>query len=329
MNVFKNPLALIILLPLLGVLAGLAWDQRHRRLNSAGVPARLPVLESARSMLFRFVPFWGRVLAIALLIFALARPQKASRGDVPPAEGIDIMLTLDTSYSMAAEDFAPYNRLEAAKAAAAAFVKKRQNDRIGITVFGGIALLTCPLTLDYQSVLETLDSAYINMTKADGTAIGDAIVTAVNHLKDSKAKSKVIILLTDGRSNTGLVTDTTLAAKTAAAYDIKIYTIGTAGKGRAQIPTGDPAQPAIYIDEDLDEPTLREISDITGGEFYRAKNYAELQNIYARIDALEKTKFEAKTYTDYADLYDYFLAPALALLALLYLLERTYFRTVP
>ncbi len=316
-------------MPLAGLLAGLARAQADRRLNSAGMPAPLPALRTLRARLFSVLPFWGRMAAIALLILALARPQKASRGEVPPAEGIDIMLALDTSYSMAAEDFAPYNRLEAAKKAAADFVKKRRNDRIGVTVFGGTALLTCPLTLDYQSVLEMLESSYINMTRADGTAIGDAIVTAVNHLKESKAKSKVIVLLTDGRSNMGLVTDLSLAAKTATAYDIKIYTIGTAGKGRAQISTGDPMQPVIYVDEDLDEPTLREIAGLTGGEFYRAKNYMELDKIYGRIDSLEKTKFEAKTYTNYTDLYLYFLAPALALLALLFILERTYFRTVP
>ncbi|MDD5208966.1 MAG: VWA domain-containing protein [Elusimicrobiales bacterium] len=327
MNLFKHPW-ILLLMPLLGVLAGIARSQSARRLNSAGVPAALPALRTARTRLFSIVPFWGRVLAITLLIFALARPQKASRGEVPPAEGIDIMLALDTSYSMAAEDFSP-NRLEAAKKAAADFVKKRKNDRIGVTVFGGTALLTCPLTLDYQSVLEMLEAAYLNMTRADGTAIGDAIVTAVNHLKESKAKSKVIVLLTDGRSNVGLVTDLSLAAKTAAAYDIKIYTIGTAGKGRAQISTGDPTQPVIYIDEDLDEPTLREISGLTNGEFYRAKSAQDLEKIYGKIDSLEKTKFEAKTYTNYADLYLYFLSPALALLALLFILERTYFRTVP
>ena len=328
MNLFKHPW-ILLLMPLAGLLAGFARAQADRRLNSAGMPAPLPALRTLRTRLFALLPFWGRVAAIALLIFALARPQKASRGEVPPAEGIDIMLALDTSYSMAAEDFAPYNRLEAAKKAAADFVKKRRNDRIGVTVFGGTALLTCPLTLDYQSVLEMLEASYLNMTRAEGTAMGDAIVTAVNHLKESKAKSKVIVLLTDGRSNIGLVTDLNLAAKTAQAYDIKIYTIGTAGKGRAQISTGDPMQPVIYVDEDLDEPTLREIAGLTGGEFYRAKNYMELDKIYGRIDSLEKTKFEAKTYTNYADLYLYFLAPALALLALLFVLERTYFRTVP
>jgi len=328
MMAFKHPLFLLLLAPL-GGLAWLARAQEQRRLNSAPVPSGLPARETLRSALFAIVPFWGRALAITMIIFALARPQKAARGEVPPSEGIDIMLTLDTSYSMAAEDFAPYTRLEAAKAAATAFVKKRRNDRIGVTVFGGNALLTCPLTLDYQSVLELLDSTYLNMTKADGTAIGDAIITAVNHLKDSKAKSKVIVLLTDGRSNVGLVTDLAQAARTAAAYDIKIYTIGTAGKGTAKVTTSDPRQPVVYIEEDLDEPALREIADITGGEFYRAKNYAELDTIYSRIDALEKTKFEAKTFTSYTDLYLYFLAPALALLTALYLLERTYFRTIP
>ena len=328
MNVFKHPWVLL-LLPLLGLLAGIARSQRSRRFTSAGVPVSLPALRTARSRLFAIVPLWGRILAIALLVLALARPQKASRGEVPPAEGIDIILTLDTSYSMAAEDFQPYNRLEAAKKAATDFVKKRKNDRLGVVFFGGAAVLGCPLTLDYQSVLETLDSAYLNMTRAEGTAVGDAIVTAVNHLKESKAKSKVIVLLTDGRSNTGMVTDLNLAARTAQAFDIKVYTIGTAGKGRAQISTGDPMQPVIYIDEDLDEPTLREIAGLTGGEFYRAKNYMELEKIYSRIDSLEKTKFEVKSYTEYSDKYLYFLAPALLLLALVFVLERTYFRVIP
>ncbi|HBA60026.1 MAG TPA: aerotolerance regulator BatA [Elusimicrobia bacterium] len=328
MILFKNPWVLG-LLPLLGLAAGIARSQASRRLRSAGVPAAVPEQRSLRSALFRFLPFWTRLLALTLLVFALARPQKASRGEVPPTEGIDIMLVLDTSYSMAAEDFAPDNRLEAAKAAASDFVKKRQNDRIGVTVFGGAALLTCPLTLDYQSLLELLDTTYLNMTRADGTAVGDAIVTAVNHLKDSKAKSKVIILLTDGRSNSGLITDLPLAARTAQAHDIKIYTIGTAGKGRAQIPTGNPLQPVVFIDEDLDEPTLREIAGLTGGEFYRAKNYTELQGIYSRIDSLEKTKFVAKTFTAYTDLYEFLLVPALLLLAGLFVLERTYLRTIP
>lgn len=328
MNMFKYPLVLL-LMPLLGMLAGLAWSQRLRRNTTAGVPVPMPAYRTLRSRLFRLLPFWGRVIAATLLVFALARPQKATRGEVPPSEGIDIMLALDTSGSMAAEDFHPYNRLEAAKKAAMDFVKRRKNDRIGVTVFGGTAMLGCPLTLDYQTVLDMLEGAYLEMTRVEGTAVGDALVTAVNHLKESKAKSKVIVLLTDGRSNVGLVTDLNLAARTAAAYDIKVYTIGTAGKGKAQIATGDPRMPVVYIEEDLDEPTLREIAALTGGEFYRAKNYMELDKIYARIDTLEKTKFESKSFTEYSDKYLWFLAPALLLLALLFVLERTYLRTIP
>lgn len=328
MIIFKTPWVLL-LLPALLVMAAFAFTQGSRRLRSAGVPAAMPAHPGLRSRLFRILPFSIRVLALAMLIIALARPQTASRGEVPPTEGIDIMLVLDTSFSMAAVDFSPDNRMEAAKMAAGDFVKKRKNDRIGVTVFGGAALLTCPLTLDYQSVLELIDSAGLNMTNADGTAIGDAIATAVNHLKDSKAKSKIIILLTDGRSNTGLITDLALAARTAQAHDIKIYTIGTAGKGPAQIPTGNPLQPVVVIDEDLDEPALREIAAITGGEFYRARNYSELERIYSTIDSLEKTTFEAKTFTSYKDLYEYLLVPALLLLAGLFLLEKTYFMTIP
>lgn len=328
MNGFRHPWVLL-LIPLLSVAAGLASAQRLRRHLTAGVPVPPPALRTLRTRLFRVVPLWGRVLALVLLLLALARPQHASRGEVPPAEGIDIMLTLDTSYSMAAEDFHPQNRLEAAKRAAAEFVRKRANDRLGVVFFGGAALLGCPLTLDYQSVLDTIDSASLNMTRAEGTAIGDAIITSVNHLKESKAKSKVVILLTDGRSNVGMVTDLPLAAKTAAAFDIKVYTIGTAGRGRAQISTGDPMQPVVYIEEDLDEPTLREIAALTGGEFYRAKSASELNGIYSRIDALEKTKFETKTFTDYSDRYLWFLGPALLLLLLIYVLERTWFRVIP
>jgi Ca-activated chloride channel family protein len=269
------------------------------------------------------------VAVLVLLAFALARPQKVEKGEPPPTEGIDIMLCLDTSYSMSAVDFTPHNRLEAAKSAAADFIRRRANDRIGMVVFGGVAVLSCPLTLDYGSLLEFLQSAQINMTRADGTAIGDALMTSVNHLKHGKAKSKVLILLTDGRSNVGTITDPVAAAKTAAAYDIKVYTVGTATKGQAKIPTGNPMQPYMTIGDDLDEATLLEVAAVTGGEFYRADNFFELQKIYARIDALEKTKFEVKSSVNRTDLYRLFLLPALALAALAFLLERTWLRSIP
>jgi Ca-activated chloride channel family protein len=319
----------LLLIPLVLTLAAAARGMKGGRLAALKLSVSLPAHETARTRLFRYFPFWARVAVLLLLAFALARPQKVEKGGLPPTEGIDIMLCLDTSYSMAAIDFNPYNRLDAAKTAAAEFIHRRANDRIGMVIFGGVALLSCPLTLDYQSLLELLDSAFINMTKADGTAIGDALITSVNHLKNSKAKSKIIILLTDGRSNVGIITDPVIAAKTASAYDIKIYTIGTATKGAARVPTGDPAQPYMVINDDLDEAALMEIAGLTGGEFYRAGNFLELQKIYEKIDALEKTKFEAKTTVNHTDLYLFFLLPALALAALIFLLEKSYLRTIP
>lgn len=326
MITFRNPFFLFLLIPV--VLAALAVFFTKKRTSSARIPNLVPAVKTLRVKLFETVPPLLKVLALVLVCFALARPQKVDKQEVPPTEGIDIMLVLDTSPSMAAMDFEP-DRMEAAKAAAADFVRKRKNDRIGLTVFGGAALLSCPLTLDYNSVLEGITSASLNMTLESGTAIGDAIVTAVNHLKDSKAKSKVMVLLTDGRSNVGIVNDMSLAAKTAKTFGIKIYTIGTAGKGRAKFPTGNPLMPVAFIDEDLDEPTLKTIASITGGEFYRAKNLGELNGIYAKIDSLEKTKFDVKTLSSYTDYYNYFLLPALLIFLLAALSERTIFRSIP
>ena len=323
---FRNPFFLWLLVP--AALAAIAVFLTKRKTSSAKIPSKVPVSRTLRLRLFDVLLPVLKIIALVLVCLALARPQKVERTEIPPAEGIDIMLVLDTSYSMAALDFAP-DRMEAAKAAAADFVRKRKNDRIGLTVFGGAVLLACPLTLDYNSVLEGISSARLNMTFADGTAIGDAIVASVNHLKDSKAKSKVMVLLTDGRSNVGMINDMSLAAKTAKTFGIKIYTIGTAGKGKTKIPTGDPLMPVAYIDEDLDEPTLKEIASITGGEFYRAKNSAELNGIYSRIDSLEKTKFEVKTSSSYTDYYNYFLLPALFVFLMAALSERTIFRSIP
>ncbi|OGS06736.1 MAG: hypothetical protein A2270_05590 [Elusimicrobia bacterium RIFOXYA12_FULL_51_18] len=320
--IFRHPYLLALILLIL-LLALSARRMGGRRLAAIKLSVALPAQETLKTMLFRYFPFWARVITLILLVFALARPQKVEKGNVPPTEGIDIMLCLDTSYSMSALDFNPYNRLDAAKNAAADFIQRRANDRIGMVIFGGVAVLSCPLTLDYTSLLELLASTEINMTKADGTAIGDALITSVNHLKNSKAKSKIIILLTDGRSNVGIITDPVMAAKTAKAYDIKIYTVGTAGKGPARLPTGG------LINDDLDEATLLEVVDMTGGEFYRAGNFFELQKIYEKIDALEKTKFEVKTFVNYTDMYLLFLVPALALAALIFILEKTYLRTIP
>ena len=319
--IFRHPYFLA-LIPFILLLALIARSMGTRRLAAIKMSVPLPAQETGRTASIRYFPFWLRVMTLILLVFALARPVKVEKGSVPPTEGIDIMLCLDTSYSMMAMDLSP-NRLEAAKNAADGFIRMRANDRIGMVIFGGVAVLSCPLTLDYQSLTELLSSTELNMTRVDGTAIGDALITSVNHLKNSKAKSKIIILLTDGRSNVGIITDPLMSAKTAAAYDIKVYTIGTAAKGPARLPNGQ------MLNDDLDEGTLMEVAGLSGGEFYRAGNFFELQKIYAKIDALEKTRFEVKTYTSYSDLYLRFLIPALLLAALVFVLEKTYLRTIP
>ncbi|KAF0155972.1 MAG: uncharacterized protein FD189_1220 [Elusimicrobia bacterium] len=324
---FRDPVFLLLALPALAA-ALYAWRGGRARGAAISLPAALPPKPTPRARAVLLLPVLLRFAAMLLLIVALARPQKITRGQLPPAQGIDILLTIDTSLSMAATDFNP-NRLGAAKAAALEFVSRRKNDRIGVVVFGGTAMLACPLTLDYEAVTEFVEAIDFNMTRVDGTAIGDAIVTSVNHIKDSKAKSKVVILLTDGRSNSGMITDPAAGARAAAVYDIKVYTIGTAGRGPAQIPTGDPTMPVVTIDEDLDEPTLLEIARLTGGEFFRARNQLELQRVYSQIDAMEKTEFQARSLSSYHDAHMPLLAAGALLLALCFVLEKTWLRRLP
>jgi len=238
------------------------------------------------------------------------------------------MLVIDTSLSMQAPDLMP-TRLEAAKQTAKEFVMKRKNDRIGVVVFGGVAYLSCPLTLDHDAVNGLIDQIQPGMTKSDGTAIGDAILVATNHLKNSKAKSKIMILLTDGRSNTGVVGDPITAAKLTSQFGIKIYTIGTAKKGPSKIPTQNPLQPYIIIEDDLNEEQLGEIAEITGGKFYRATSTEELSKIYSEIDQLEKTKFEIKYNLEVTELYNKFLIPASIIAFLLIIIEKTYIMSIP
>lgn len=326
--IFKNPWLILILVPVI-LLFFYARASAERRLFNLKVSTAPPRGSSLKLAIFEALPFYMRLLAIILAALALARPQEVLRDEIPPTEGVDIMLTLDTSPSMSALDFEPRNRLDAAREAAKDFVSKRQNDRIGLVVFGGVAVLSCPLTLDYKTLYDFLNITYMGMTKADGTAIGDALATAINHIKDSKAKSKVIILLTDGNSNVGTIPDPVAAAKLAKQFEIKIYTIGAARKGDSKIPTGNPYQPYAFVKDELNEAVLMEVAKTTGGEFYRATNYAELQNIYSRINELEKTKFQVRHYTHYTDLYNYFLIPALLILVLVFIMEKTVFLTIP
>jgi Ca-activated chloride channel homolog len=250
---------------------------------------------------FRHLPFALRMITVALLIVALARPQSVSQGENIHTEGIDIVLLLDISTSMLAEDFQP-NRVEAAKDVAQKFVDGRLNDRIGLVIFAGQSFTQCPMTLDYRVLKNLLRQVRPGMVE-DGTAIGMAIAQGVNRLKDSKAKSKVMILLTDGVNNRGEV-DPLTAAQIAQTFGIRIYTVGVGTEGEAPYPVQTPFGVRYQnIPVDVDEKTLQKIAEITDGQYFRAKNNRTLRDIYTEIDQMEKTRIEVRAYRSYAELF--------------------------
>ncbi len=269
-------------------------------------------------------------ISIAFLIIALARPQKGMITSDVKASGIDIMLCLDTSTSMKALDFNPRNRFDAAKAAAKEFIKSRKNDRIGVVAFSGLSFTQCPLTVDHGAVLEFVDKMQIGMTQIDGTNIGSGILTAIERLKFTKARSKVIILLTDGRNNTGVI-DPVTAAKAAYASGIKIYTIGAALPGRSLYPIDDPffGQRLVYVEDDLDEGLLSEIARITDGKYFRVKDKRGLSEIYKQIDKLEKGEIISERFTEYRELYGYFLLPGFLLFCAMVITDKVLFWRIP
>ncbi|MBI4054746.1 MAG: VWA domain-containing protein [Elusimicrobia bacterium] len=271
-----------------------------------------------------------RLLACLLLVVALARPQKLLWAPPGEDQGIDILLALDTSASMQALDFNPDDRLQAAKKAAAEFIRHRPWDRIGIVVFAGTAFLQCPLTRDHEALLEFLELVRIGMTEVDGTAIGNAIATATHRLQASPSESKVLILLTDGRNNAGEI-DPATAAKAAQSFEVKIYTIGTGGAGPALFPVEDPilGKKLVPLQEELDEKTLQQIARLTGGEYFRATDALGLKEIYRQIDRLEKTEFENPPQKLYQDLHLMFLTAGLLLLILEIFLGHTLLLKIP
>ena len=249
----------------------------------------------------RHAPFALRLLAVAVLIVAVARPQTTSRGENIYTEGIDIVLLLDISGSMLAEDFQP-NRIGAAKEVAQSFVDGRANDRIGLVIFAGQSFTQCPMTLDYRVLKSLLRQVKPGMVE-DGTAIGMAIAQGVNRLKDSKAKSKVMILLTDGVNNRGEI-DPLTAAQIAQTFGIRIYTVGVGTVGEAPYPVQTPFGIRYQnIPVEVDEKTLQQIASTTDGRYFRATNNRTLKEIYAEIDKLEKTRVEVKAYRSYTELY--------------------------
>jgi Ca-activated chloride channel family protein len=283
---------------------------------------------SLRVLLYRVLP-WLRFLALALVCVALARPEEVSAEKEYQTKGVDIVMALDLSGSMLAEDFKPENRFVVAIQEAEKFIRGRENDRIGLVVFARKAFTQCPLTLDYDILIQLLNDLELGMIP-DGTAIGLGIASAVNRLRDSDAKSKVIILITDGESNAGNI-DPITAAELAKTFGIKVYAVGVGRGGLVPFPVNDPLFGKRYVQArvEIDEFTMKRIADITGGLFFRARDPQSLTEIYEKINALEKTEVKVKEYVSYAALFHWFLLPALAVLLLEIFLKRTWLLKVP
>lgn len=326
---FADPLALLGLLAI-PLFVAFFWYRKERRQASITFSQleliRQTKVRSARWS--RYVLLALRMMVVAAVIISLARPQSGLRGEEIKTEGIDIVLALDVSSSMLAEDIEP-NRIEAAKAVAAAFVQGRRNDRIGLVVFSGKAYTQCPLTLDYGVLLELFDEMNVGMIE-DGTAVGMGLGVAVNRLRDSDAKSKVIILLTDGRNNRGEIEPRT-AAQLAASFGIRIYAIGAGKHGTARYPVDDPFLGRRYVQMrvDIDEEMLEEVAMVSGGHYFRATDRESLESVYKEIDELEKTEIEVTEFTRYSELFHFPLGFAVVVLLIEVVLVNTRFRKVP
>jgi Ca-activated chloride channel family protein len=322
---FARPwlLLLLFLLPL--------WWWLRRRQDLPAVrysDVTLPAAAAARRWWVSLPPAL-RSVSLAMLVLAAAGLRLGGSSVEIKQEGIAIVIALDISSSMLAEDFAPDNRLEVAKRQAMAFVRGRSADRIGLVVFAGEALTQVPITLDYPVVEQAIKDVRIGMLE-DGTAIGSGLATAVNRLRRVPGKSKVILLLTDGVNNKGLI-DPRTAAATAAAFGIKVYTVGVGTVGEAPIPTGRGLGGFRYemLPVEIDEPLMREIAQVTGGRYYRATNTEALSRIFRQIDALEKTPIQVTRYTRYDEVTRPLLLFGLVAFALELLLSSTLVVRVP
>jgi Ca-activated chloride channel family protein len=275
----------------------------------------------------RHAPFLLRLLLVALLIVGFARPRTSSQGENIYTEGIDIAMLLDISGSMLAEDFKP-NRIEAAKQVASDFIDGRATDRIGLVIFAGQSFTQCPMTTDYRVLKGLLRQVKPGMVE-DGTAIGLAIAQGVNRLKDSKAKSKVMILLTDGVNNRGEI-DPITAAQIAQTFGIRIYAIGVGTIGEAPYPVQTPFGVRYQnVPVDVDEKTLQKIAEMTSGQYFRATNNRSLKAIYNEIDEMEKTRIEVKAYRSYTEMFYTWVFAGLAALLIEFALSSVVLRKVP
>jgi len=321
--IYANPKLLYLLL-LIPALVGWYIYRLHKSRAAVIISTAKHLGNTHKSgkVYLRHLPFALRMLALALAIIALARPQSTNIQRNVTTEGIDIVLSLDVSGSMLARDFKP-DRLEAAKSLGINFISGRANDRIGLVIFAGESFTLCPLTTDRATLINQFKAVDIGVLE-DGTAIGSGLATAISRLKDSDAKSKVIILLTDGVNNRGEIAPMT-AAEMAKTFGIKVYTIGVGTFGTAPYPVQTPfgtryQDMQVEIDEDL----LKGIAHMTGGEYFRATNNKALEQVYQKIDQLEKSKIEVNEYAKREEKYRGWLLAAFILLLLEFVLRRTY-----
>jgi Ca-activated chloride channel family protein len=333
---YKYPLVFLALLVYIPLLWRYIRAQRSRRVSVRFSDMRtMDALRPTLMVRLRHAPFVLQCIGIALLVTALARPQKGHTTREVTTHGVDIVLLMDISTSMRSLDFKPKNRLHVAKQVVKEFVKKREHDRIGLVVFAARAFTKCPLTLDHDIITRFIDDISFGDIE-DGTAIGTAIATAGNRLKDSPADSKIMVLLTDGENNRGEISPRA-AARAVGELDVKIYTVGVGKEGKvpAQVQIVNPftgevvGQDMRMVESRLDEEALMDIADITGGRFFRAENPEKLQQIYSTIDSLETTEIRTKTYTNYADRFFPFLCAGVVCLVIAFVLQHTWMREVP
>jgi Ca-activated chloride channel family protein len=325
---FANPQLLFLLVL---IIPAVAWYVLRHRASESTIQVSfghgLKKAGHSYKYYLRHGLFGFRMLAITLLIVALARPQSSKSWQDVTTRGIDIVMALDISSSMLARDFNP-NRLEASKDIAIEFISGRPNDRLGLVVFAGESFTQCPLTTDHSVLINLFEDIESGMVD-DGTAIGMGLATAVNRLKDSDAKSKVVILLTDGVNNRGSIAPAT-AAEIAKTFDVRVYTIGVGSQGTAPYPVNTPYGVQYRkMEVEIDEPVLRQIAAETNGEYFRATNNQKLKNIYAQIDQMEKSRIEVKEYSEKKEEFVWFALVAGLLLLLELLMRSVVLRSIP
>lgn len=312
---FANPYAFLALLPIFALIFfHIKYETTPTiKFSDSNIFHKI---EHKSSKYVIFLKRYTRYLLLVLIVLTLAQPQILNIEQEVDTEGIDIMLVLDTSESMAAEDLQPYNRLEVAKSAMREFISKRKSDRIGLVVFGTDAYTQAPLSVDYSIIGSMFDSISLSMA-GNGTAIGMAIATGLNRLKQSKDTSKIMVLLTDGENNSGQI-DPLRAAELSRDLDVKIYTIGVGKEGGARIPYMHPIYGKVYSDQltSLDEKTLKAIASITNGAYFRATDTESLQHIYETIDELETSTLTTQQYVQHFDFFPYLLLGIASLMVL-------------